>query len=515
MKKVLSVIILLGISCGFVAGTEPNVKKLSLKDAIFYALKNNLDLQVQKADTEISRLTMRINKTIYLPSLEVGSQYVKSKEPSSSLYDGVESVEDETFSWSLGLTQTLPLGGNLSVTFANQRNETNTLDAVVNPVIFTSGRIDFTQPLLRNFGALVTNYQIRLAANNYKISKYQLEQNIVNLVYNVESAYWELVYAHQNLETRKMALERAKDLLKQNEVKVKVGTLAPIEILNSKASVASNESQVIQAERTIQTREETLKRILNMSKKPFSIVPTDKPEIKPMETDFNTFLAEALENRSDMKQAKANLESNNLTVRFRKNQLLPNLQLSASVISYGQAGTIWDTTTDNPFDPDFERFIIFERSFKDAVKDLFAFENNYYAIGMSLQIPIPFTREKSELAQAKVNKNRSLMQLKGVENTVYSEVKDVIKQLESNRKLVDADKIAMELESENLKAEERKLSVGLSTNFEVLTYQERLAAAQTSLLRSTIDYMLTLARINQVLNRTFKFYDIKFSEYVD
>ena len=511
MKKTLMVIIFWGMVCSVVVSAQaPQEKKLTLKDAIYYALENNLGLQVQKARTQVAQLNFQISRAqLYLPTLTVNSSYDKSKQPSTDIYQGVDSVEEKSFTQSLGISQQTPFGGIFSLDFSASRETTNVVTETFDPKLDTSLTASLSQPLLQNFGALATNYQIYIAANDHKISKHQLEEAIVNLVYDVESAYWELVFAHQNLDAAKTALERAKDLLKQNEVKVKVGTAAPIEILSSKANVARNESTVIQAEQAIRTREEALKRILNMSKDPFPVIPGEGPEIKDVPIDFEAFLKEALENRTDMKRAKINLESSGLTVKYRRNQALPNLLLDASYESTGVGGTTWDFTTNNPFDPDFQRFKTEETSFKDTINEIFKLKNTVQGISLNLQTPIPFTAGRAQLAQAKIERERALLEFKEVENTVFFEVKEAIKELESNRKLVDADKIALELAGETLKAEEKKLSVGLSTNFNVLQYQQQYAAAQTQLLRSTIDYVLTQARIKRTLNRTFKAYDIK------
>jgi outer membrane protein TolC len=512
MKKALIFTIFGVIICGLVFPAQsPEGKELTLKDAIYHALKNNLGLQVQKAQTRVARLNLRINRAqLYLPTLEVESNYQKSKQPSVNTLDGVDAVERDTFSWDVGINQRTPLGGLFSVSFDSSRDTTNVVTATYNPQLETSMTVSLSQPLLRNFGTLATNYQIYIAANNHKISQYQLEESVVNLVYQVEAAYWELVYAHQNLEAAKMALNRAKDLLGQNEIKVKVGTVAPIEILSSKANVARNESTVIQAEQAIQSREEALKRILNMSKEPFAIIPKDDPEIKDIPVDFNAFLGEAMNNRADMNRAKINLESNGITVKYQKNQLLPSLQMDAGYGSSGFGGTTWDFPIENPFDPDFAPVEVETIGFADTVKDIFKLENTSLQLNVNLQTPILLTAERARLSQAKIERERAILELRDLENTIYSEVKDVIRQVESNKQLVEADRIALELEGENLKAEEKKLSVGLSTNFQVLQYQQQYAAAQTQLLRSTINYVLTTARIDQVLNRTLKKYNIEF-----
>lgn len=517
MKKALIFTIFGVIICGLVFPAQsPEGKELTLKDAIYHALKNNLGLQVQKAQTRVARLNLRINRAqLYLPTLEVESNYQKSKQPSVDALDGVDSVEQDTFSWDVAINQRTPLGGLFSVDFNSSRDTTNVVTATYNPQLQTSMSVSLNQPLLRNFGTLATNYQIYIAANDHKMSQHQLEETIVDLVYQVESAYWELVYAHQNLEAAKMALKRAKDLLDQNEIKVKVGTVAPIEILSSKATVARNESTVIQAEQAIQSREESLKRILNMSKEPFAIIPKDDPEIKDIPVDFNAFLSEAMNNRADMNRAKINLESNGITVKYQRNQLLPNLQMDASYGSSGFGGTTWDFPIENPFDPAFEPVEIETIGFSDTLKDIFKLENTTLSFNVNLQTPILLTAERARLARAKIERERAVFELKDLENTIYSEVKDVIRQLESNKQLVEADRIAVELAEETLKAEEKKLSVGLSTNFEVLQYQEQYASRETQLLRSTINYVLSSARIDQVLNRTLKKYNIEFKNILE
>lgn len=520
MKRLLSFIIVLGICCGFATGAESAEKKLALKDAIYHALKNNLDLQVQRTDSQLASKTLKINKSIFIPNLTLRFENSETNSPSTDFLSGAAVNTVKRLSLNVGVSENLPYGGNVSFSLYNLRYESNSVFSTVNPYLFSQANLSLTQPLLRNFGQVATKLQIYIAANDLKISKYQLSDNIIDLVFNVESAYWELVYAYQNLEARKMALQRAKDLLKQNEIKVKVGTLAPIEILNSKATVARNESQVLQAERTIQTREENLKRILNMSKEPSAIIPIDTPEVKIIPVDFNAFLLEALENRMDIKRAKLDLENYNIRVKYARNQMLPELQLVASYYTTGQGGEqLLYAPGASPLDPDFDPATditgVIKKSIWNAMNE--AFNNAYknYSVALNFSMPLTFARQKAELAQAKINLKRSLLSLKNIENTVYSEVKEVIKELESNRKLVEADRIALELEGENLKAEERKLAVGLSTNFQVLTYQGQYADAQTLLLRSTINYILSLARINRILNRTFKAYDIKFSDFLE
>jgi len=511
MKKVLSLIILFGVFASFTFsfGEDGMDKKISLKDAIIQALKNNLDLKIQKGDYDTARENMRIFKSIFIPSFSTKVTSTNALTPNTDKYEGVDVVSNKSKTINSSVSQLLPVGGTLQLGFYTRRTNTNSKKVYVNPYIQTYAYAGLSQPLLKNFGITQTRYSILTGANNSEISKLQLQQNVVQLILNTESAYWELVYAYKNLEVTKMALERAKDLLKQNEIKLKVGTIGAIDVLSSKAGVAQNESNVISAERSVQSSEEALKRILNMSRENSSIIPTDTPDIKPVETYFNALLAEALQKRPEYKQAKLGLKNSDLGVKYSKNQALPDLSFNVDFSTYGQGGTVWSFDTANPEADPVKKS---ELTFGDSVREAFKFKNRDYSFSLSLQMPLGFAKEKANIALARISRDKAALTLEKTENNIYSEVKDIIKEIESNQKLLEAQRIAMELEEENLKAEEKRLAVGISTLFNVQEYQRRLANAQTSYLRSTINYVLSLSKLNRIVNRTLDVYGIDFEE---
>ncbi len=519
-KQVGLIIILLFIGCLFLQA-DASKKELSLKDAISHALEHNLDLQVQIIDAEVSRKDLKISKTrLFIPTFSASGNLNENNSASDNALSGKDGIVETTQkSLNLSLTQNLPYGGNIAFEIYGHKRSSNTIMDNPNPSFYSQARLVLTQPLLKGFGLTATKREIYVNANNLKMAKHLLKQNILDMVFNVEEAYWNLVYSHQNLGATKLALQRAKDLLKQNEIKVRVGSAAPIEILEAKAEVASNESTVIQAERNLQTAEENLKRILNMSKEDTAIFPSEKPEVKKVTANYNQYLEEALNNRPDIQRAKLDLGNNKINVKYYKNQTLPELQLTAAFYSTGRAGTRfiyadgWEPFYEG-FDPEVHITGTDETELSDALSTVFDRQYKNYEFGLQLTMPVILTTEKTELAKARVQMKQRVMSLKNVENTIYSEVKDVIKELESNAKLVEANSFALELEGQKLKAEEKKLSVGISTNFNVRSALRDYAAAETRALQSNIAYITTLARINRTLARTFKAYDIKFKNFV-
>ncbi len=513
MKQLIGTILIAALIFAAPLQAEEKKLELTLKDSIAQALKENLELQVQMTNPDLAMQNKLIRGAIFIPKFEVEMTTSESNTPSSDALQGADIITRKRLGLNVALSQRLAIGGDLRISLNNGRSESNSIYNTINPYLQSVLTASLTQPLLKNFGTLATKRDIIVATNDYKKARHQLRQSIIDLVYNVEDAYWNLVYYYQDLESRKKSLQRSRDLLRQNEIKVRVGSAAPIDILEAKAEVATNESQVIQAEKAIQTAEENLKRILNMTQREEIVVPVDMPEVKPVNFDLNAFLEEALNSRPDIEQARLELKNHNINVKYARNQMLPDLQLVASYYTTGAGGDqiIYDG---NPLFGG-KPIGMIQRDIWDTIEDTFSSLYKNYSVSLRLTVPLSFAQEKAQMAQAKLNLKRALLGLKNTENLVYSEVREVIKELEANSKLVESNQIALTLQEQKLKAEEKKLSVGLSTNYDVLNYQRDYAQTETGLLNSLKEYNMTVAKINKVLARTLTAYDIKLKDFIN
>ena len=512
MKKIFcSVLLFAFFSCLGLAQNQ-DIHSMTLEEAINQALKNNLDLQIEMTNPEISRALWRKSTSIFIPTLEIGFNRASTTTPSSSIFTGADIEKADSGSLNFTLAQNLLLGGNFSVSLQNSRNSTNSVYSQINPRYNSQLIFSLNQPLLKNFGLTATKRSIHIARNNRDKTLFALKQGVINLIYQTEEAYWNLVYSHQNLEVKEKSLQLAKDLLKQNEIQVRVGVSAPMDILTAQAEVAARESETLQAKSQIQTYEENLRRILNLSQMREAIVPLEKPMFSPVAADFNDFLQQALEKRPDIEQVRLDLKSKNIDVRYYRNQLLPNLQVSASYYSKGLSGT--------PQDVDFSLLPIdstgggigggLSDALRDALKNLYS----NYSIGLQLSVPLFNASGRADLTQARLNLEQSLLTLKKTESTIYSEVKQIVMDLETNAKIVEANRISRELADQKLAAEQKKLAVGLSTNYLVLQYQRDFSNAQIAELKSLIDYSLALSRVNKVLGTTLEKHQIEFTDFL-
>jgi len=508
MKSIWIVLLLTAFPLLTMAAEPEKSKDLTLQEAVTLALKNNVNLQIQVSDSEVSQYQLQYQKGSYIPRLGLKVDRSQNDSPASDIFAG-ESDTNSSSEWrgTFTISQKIPSNGVLSLRAIATRATDSSTRTTIDPSLTSSLALNFSQPLIKGFGLLSANKEIRVAANNMESSQHQLKQAIIDLAYEIENAYWNLVYAYQNLEARKTSLQLSQDLLRQNEIKVKVGTAAPIEILEAKADVANYEGQLIQAEKDIQSRDEELKRLLNLSRDDMVLLPSERPQVEPQQVDLNAFLEEALQGRPDMQRAQLAMKNQGIEVSYQRNQNLPDLQLVAQYVAYGQGGTQVDR-----YPPFTDASELKTRTFWDAVEDTLKRKYNGFSVSLDLKIPVVFKQEKAQLAIAKLNFEKALLTLKNTENTVYSEVKQVIKELETNRKLAEANRISVDLYEQKLKAEEKKLSVGLSTNFQVLQYLGQFTDAQNRALQSQISYKLTLARMNKILGRTLKAYNITLSD---
>jgi outer membrane protein TolC len=238
----------------------------------------------------------------------------------------------------------------------------------------------------------------------------------------------------------------------------------------------------------------------------------DTPVFAAIATDFDKFLLTALEKRPDIGQVRMELKSKNIEVRYYRNQLLPDLQVSASYYTSGLAGDrlIFEG------DPLFGGTVIgvIKSDVWASMKDVLSNVYRNYSFGLQLSVPLKNDSARADLIQAQLALKQTLLQLKQTESTIYSDVKQIVMDIEYGLKLVDATRISRELAEQKLISEQKKLAVGLSYNYLVLQFQRDLANARIAELKAMIDYNLAMARINKVLGETFEAHHIEFNDFL-
>ncbi len=522
MKKhhrwAVGLIVCLLASAGL-AQDKPRTMTVSLEDCIARTLKNNLGVAIQVLSPQIAEQSLAAAKEKFLPTFSLGYTKAHSESASYSYLESsssTESIVSKTDNLTFRGTESLPFGGTLSLSATDYKTDSTTKYQTVNPRYSTSLAINYTQPLLKNFGYDISRYSILVARNDLVVSEYQLKQSISDTIYSIESAYWSLVYSIENLKVRQQSVQLAKDLLEKNERSVEIGTLAPMEILSAKAEVATREADLIQAETSVKSAEDQLKVLLNMpedeARAIASITPLDAPPSDERKVDLDEALGTALLSRPDLAATKVGIQTQQLNLRYAKNQVLPELNLAASFSSPGLSGTQLIYQDDDPSTGIIVGTIPGGAS--GAFKDSFKFKYPNWSVGLTLSIPTANIFSRASLKQAQVSLREQILTFENEKQQLYLEIKNAVRSVESNYKRIQAYKVARELAEQKLAAEEEKFSVGQSTNYVVLTYQRDLADARISELNAVVTYSVSLASLDHSLGINLKSRNVQMSDFV-
>jgi outer membrane protein TolC len=501
---------------GFGQQPPPGTLAMSLEECIVKALKDNLGVAIQVLGPEISAQAVNQAREKYIPTVSLSARTQKAENAAYSYLDspGAATINRTQNYNFLNVSELLPTGGTLNLGFTGYRTTTNSRGITIDPRYGTTLSFNLSQPLLRNFGLKVNRREILVANYSLGISQENLKNTLMTTVYNVESAYWNLVYSIENLDVRRQSLKLAQDLLEKNQRSVEVGTLAPIEVLSAQAEVATREADLIQAETQIKSNEDQLKLLLHITgeedKSITALVPKDKPTYVAREVNLDEALAAAIQNRSELKIAQFGLETDQLNLSYAKNQTLPDLSLSASYSSPGIDGTRIFYVGDpllNVIDHTVPGGIT------GAIKQTFKFTYPNWNMGLTLSLPLANVFSRASLAQAKLNLKQSMIDLENQKDQVYLEIKNAVRAVDANYKRILAYTTARELAEQKLAGEEEKFRVGQSTNYLVLSYQRDLATARISELNAIVSYNVSIAALERSMGTNLQSKNINLTEY--
>jgi outer membrane protein TolC len=245
--------------------SSPQEISLGLEEAIFRALKQNLNLVAEVYSTELASQSVSKAKEIYYPQLEFSYGADRNEQPSTWWIQSAGLYTTKTKSYQGIVSQNIPLGGKLSINLSNFNYNTNQRGQLFNPYYQTELSFNVQQPLLKNFGPKIAKKEITIARQNYSISEAQLKTQVLETIYQVEDAYWNLVLAQENLKVRQQSLQLARDELAKTSKEIEVGQQAAIEILNVQATVSQREADIVQAEADVRIAENRLKVVLNLA----------------------------------------------------------------------------------------------------------------------------------------------------------------------------------------------------------------------------------------------------------
>ena len=483
--------------------TGPRIS-LTLEDAVKRALESNLDIAVQRIGQQVFDVNIASIRSVYSPTVSSLISNQSQKNASTSTISGGQTgatINNSNFVFNGGLVQEVPWGGgSFSAALDNRRSETSNLTATINPQYTPVWSAQYNQPLLRDFRIDATRQSILVTRINQDISDIQLQQTTMNTVANVRNAYWDYVFAVQSVDVAKQSLAIAEELLRNNQMKVEIGTMAPIDVVQAQSQAAQQKQALVTAEGSRRTAEIALKRlIVSGTSDPLwssTIEPVDRPDFRPEPIDVTAATQRALSTRTDVLQARKTLQANDTTLRLLNNQKLPQVDLQTR---YAVTGIGGDRLITEGSGVDRGRIIGVEPGgYLDALDTLFRNRLPTWSLGLNISYPLGTSAADASIARARIQQNQIEVQLRQLDLQVTSDVSNAAIQVQNSAERVQSAQAARELAQQQLDAENSKFGVGMSTNYNVVLAQRDLSTAQNNELQAVLAYRKAVVDFERV-----------------
>ena len=455
--------------------TNVTVYPLSLQETIRFAVEHNLSLQIERYDPQIKRFDLAGSYSDYDPTFELrGSQGFNSFPGGYNSAAGFSTAANNTWSepFSSGLGGYAPTGLRYDLNTGVTR--TSGPNQFQNQFQYrSSASVTLTQPLLRDFWTDQRRMKIQLNKRDVRISDLALELMIMDTATQAQKAYYDLIFARENIKVRAKALELAERLLAENKRRVEVGTMAPLDEKQAESQAATAQADLISARNQLAVAENVIKNLFTDEYAKWHGVrldPTDNlvaiEEVLNLQESWNNGILR----RPDYQSLKEELERKNITLRYDYNQLFPSLNLTGTVGRNGLGGSLGN-----------------------AVENIRGGDFPNWVGGAVLSVPLSRTKERNQYAHGKAEKKQALLKLKKLEQDILVQVDDAVTLAKSNWERIDATRKAREFAEAALEAEQKKLETGRSTSFTVLQLQSQLTQARSAEIQALTDYNKSIA----------------------
>ena len=483
--------------------------QLSLDEAVARALDRNIDIAVQRLNPSTLDYAAAAVRSVYRPVIGsvLGAQ--SAVTPSTSTTAGApvgSGITTGLATFSGGVSENVPWGGGSFVALlSNTRATTTSATALFDPIYSPSWTFQFEQPLLRGMTMDQARQQLIVTNLNRDVSDLQLRSTISNTLSNVREAYWNYVYAVQAVDVAQQSVAIAEQLVRDNQARVEIGVLAPIDVVTAQSQAAQQRQALVQAQATRRTNELALKRlIVNGTQDPAwttTIEPVDEPDFESQPVDIEAAVRRALQTRTDLLTARKNTQANDVTLRYLRNQALPQVDVIGRYGLTGLGGTEYLATGSG-----INRVVsgIVPGGFGDALSTLVGHNYPTWSVTMNVSYALGTNIVAAQVARARVQMAQAEAQTRQIELQVATEVTNAGMNVQSAIEAVEAAGAARELAQKTMEAEQGKFEVGISTNYNVILTQRDLNTAKNSYLQAVLNYRNAVVELDRVQETTLQ-----------
>jgi outer membrane protein len=461
------------------------------------------------------------------PVLTGQLEYEATSTPQSNLLfsGGLSTLTTDTSTYNFNYVQGFLTGTQLTVGFNNTRVTTNNPFSNYSPDLTTSFRATATQHLLQGFGPGVNGRFILQAKNDRRITDSAFRQQLLYTVNQVENIYWSLVSAYEDEQAKERALTQSTQLTADNRKQLEIGTLAPLDVVNSDSAVASDKQALVASKTNLEYQQLIMKQAIarNLNDPQLSnapVIPTDRVALDRLpEEDMSVedLVKVAYVNNPQIEQAVLNMKNNEITIKAFKNGLLPVVDAYAFYGGSGLGGAQSPDAvnfgggpngTSIPYPPGTFPSI----SYGTVLKNTFNNNAPDKGVGLNMTITLRNRTAQADQARSQMEYHQSQMRLQQLYAQIRIQVINSQYALTNDRAQVQAAQAAQGYAAQSLDAEQKKYKLGASTTALVLQQGRNLALAENTLISDTAAYARDRAALAQLLANTLDKFGVSIQE---
>ncbi|HYA34605.1 MAG TPA: TolC family protein [Candidatus Binataceae bacterium] len=507
------------ISRHYIETSDTTARKMTLKEAVYVSLRGNPSIKAIQLNPVASLETVKQANGAFDPNLTSQIDVIKTVVPATSILQagGSKDFATKLYDWNFGVNKLSAVtNGTMGIVFNNERQLTNSSFSSINPNYNPTLAISLSQPLLQNFGWKFATLSVRIAESGQKQAQWNYAQSLMDFVQRIGGEYWGVVLGEENLEVARAALKFNQDLVRQNSIAVKVGTLAPLDLQEAQSASATAEANVFTAEANLKTARAQLRQDVMYNPQetflPAAIEPSDRPAPhEPVTADTEKSLETAVENLPSLAGMREAIRAALMQVQYSENQTLPSLTLGGQFGLTATAGTAkcfanptggfvptqfnnCATATVPPSPPPNGIKLPFGGIYGDALNRLWDASFYNYAVVFGFQMPLDNAVPKAALAQARVQYEQSRMQYRASLSQAVVGVENAIANVVADQQRAFATEQATFYAKQALHDEEVRFRVGMATTHDLLQFQEEETTAEGNQVQAATD--LENAKLN-------------------
>jgi outer membrane protein TolC len=454
------------------------------------------------------------------PTLTGQIELQREESPATSIFSPKSSTNTDQYNFTYN--QGFVTGTSLAVAFNNQRLTTNSELYDYSPLLSSSFQATVTQQLLQGAGIWVNKRFMYQALNDRRITDSSFRQQILYTVNQVESIYWGLVQAYEDVQAHQRALEQSNQLLVDNKKQLEVGSMAPLDVVNAESSVAADQQALISAQSALNYQQQIIKQAItrNLNDPALSaapVIPTDRVSLEPIQEEsqpVEALVQEAFQRRPELEQAVLTLRNDEITLRGARNALLPTLNVfgfyGASASGGAQSPDCYNffSSPPAPCGPNTVPSVGYGSTLNNLVNST----SPNKGAGFNLSINLRNREAQSVQERSLMEYRQAELRLEQLYTQIRMQVVNAMYALTNDRAQVKSAEAASDYAEQSLDAEQKKLHLGASTTANVLQQKRNLAVAEDNLIAAHAAYAKDRAGLYQTLASTLQHYGINLPE---